>query len=239
MIQRVMHRLRFFRYTPVLLAAAVGMRLLVGCAGQGEGEISGTLRVPICRLDGVYDLRPSFYGANREGRTLMIRIQNGGGDADYTDHLVISIDDTEAVAREIAASTEVDAMGRRVKTFPVGMRPSEPWTEPPAPEERYLIHASLHPNQSCGRTKVTKLGQVVGLWTYQGTMTFRAVDQQQPTEEEGLTEVTDFHLQLIDDRPVGTTAPADIDPDSPVGDGELSGWFRFYATRMVPANSWP
>jgi hypothetical protein len=213
-----------------VLSAALAA-LLVACAGSGEGEIRGQLVAPECRLDGGYDLHPTFFGADRSGVALAIRIQNGGSAPDFTDNLVITVDDTDEVAAQLARSTARDAEGRPVVTLPVA----------PRGVPGVLVHATLSPNWSCGRRRVTALGQNVGLWAYEGTITFRAIDQgdrPQPAgapERARLTDVSELRLRLHDPRPIGPVAPEGVPPDAAVGSAELSGWFRFEFSRSRPA----
>ena len=219
------------RLTAIALGLFAGTTLLACVVGQGQGAIAGTTNIPLCQVVGPYDLHPSFYAASRLGNLLTVRIQNGGGPADYTDNLEFEIDDTEEVTRRIAASSERDADGNPVVTLAVG----------PAGSPDVLVHAIFSPTHSCGRTKVTRLGQVVALWAYTGTITFRSVDRgASPTgvttqSYHRVTDVSDFHVRLHDPRPIGMPAPSNVSPTDPVGDAELSGWFRFEFDRSAPA----
>jgi hypothetical protein len=212
-----------------LIAAATVA--LVGCAGAGEGEARGTLTAPGCGLEGAYDLRPTFFGANRTGPVLSIRIQRGGGPADFTDHLLVVLEDTDAIAARLASSNERDSSGQPVVTLPVG----------PSGAENVLVHAFLAPNQACGHTNVTELGQNVGLPAYAGSITFRRVDvgdgarAEAAGNRERLTDVPAFQFHFLDPRPMGPAAPEGVSPDTPVGSAELSGWFRFSYSRRPPA----
>lgn len=221
----------------VLIAgASLMVSVLSACAGHGEGQVIGRVYSAPCRMDGGYTIHANFFSANRDGASITIRIQNGGGPPEYTDHLVITIDDTDRVAALLAQSMERDAEGRPVVTLPVAPRGSP----------GVIVHATLFPNWTCGRRKVTRLGQVVGLWAYEGTMTFRSIDRgdrPQGTMDAGLddrvTDVPAFHLRLHDPRPVGAVAPPDVPPDVPVGFAELTGSFRFRFSRGVPAVMFP
>lgn len=199
--------------------------------GAGEGAIVGPVHVLVCNLDGaVYDLHPSFFGANRDGVAMTVRIQNGGGAAEYSDGLWLTIDDTEAVAHQIAESTDHDAQGHPIATFPVGMR-GDPGV---------IVHATLTLDWTCGRRKVTRLGQNVGLWAYAGSITFRAVDNPGPNASpERMTDVTELHLRLHDPRAVGPNAPFGVPASAPVGDAELNGHFSFRYSQRVPAQYFP
>ena len=213
----------------IVLAIAVGA---ASCVGAGEGTISGTLNVPVCELSGAWNLEPSFYAANHEGSTMWIRIQHGGGEPEYTDGLWVTIDDTNAVASLLQASPARDAQGNPIVTLPVGMR-GDPGV---------IIHATLTLDWSCGRHKVTRLGENVGLWAYQGTMTFSAIDNPQDGVDSTngrLTDVTAFQFRVHDPRPVGPNAPHNVPQDAPVGDGDISGSFSFHYSRQIPAQFFP
>jgi hypothetical protein len=219
-------------------AACAALALAAGsCAGAGEGSVSGTINVPVCQLSGAYDLNASFFGANRYGNSLQIRIQNGGGPPDYTDNLILTIDDTTRVTAAIATSPMLDAQGNRIATLPVG----------PDATGGIVVHATLSPNHSCGRLKVTRFGQTVGLPAVSGSITFRSIDQGPDPDPDTaaafpdprLTDVTAFHFVMNDPRPIGSPAPEDLDPHSPIGSAELSGSFRFEYSRRVPAVLFP
>src|SRR4051812_42084202 len=66
--------------------------------GQGDGHVTGTLRVPECRSDvSNYDMQPDFFAASGAGNQLVIPIQNGGDIQEYADNLTISVQDIEEV----------------------------------------------------------------------------------------------------------------------------------------------
>ena len=207
-------------------AAALLALGLIDCTGAGDGAVTGPVSIPVCRVGGTYDLHPSFYGADRYGTMMWIRIQDGGGSEEYADSLTIAIRDTGEIARRIAASTTLDAQGRPVVTLPVGA----------ASDPTVLVSALFTPSWSCGRRKVTRLGQTVGLPSVAGTITFRSVDDPGGAgSNPRLTDVTNFRFELRDDRPVGPNNVSGVSPDGPVGNAELSGWFRFVFSESVPA----
>ena len=223
---------------PLRLKRSIAIAIVVsaaGCAGAGEGSVTGTTNVPICRLNGAYDLHASFYGANREGSLLWIRIQNGGGPSEYADGLWITIDDTDAVAAAIAASSERDADGNPVATLPVGQRGTP----------GVLVHATISLDWSCGRRKVTRLGENVGLWAYDGSITFRSIDlgpdvpATTANPDPRVTDVSAFHFRMHDPRAVGPNDVEGVPASTPVGDADINGYFKFRYTRAVPAQFFP
>jgi hypothetical protein len=195
--------------------------------------------VPVCELHGAYNLNPTFFGEDRFDQAMTLRLQHGGGTQDYADNLVILVDDTCAVARLIAASPERDAQGQPVVTLPVGL----------VSTPGLLVHATMSFNQSCGRIKVTRLGQNVGLPAVSGTMTFRSIDVHDdenavPGTDPDRTEVTAYHLVFRDDRELGpppTTSPYpnNVGPHTPVGNAELSGAFTLERSRALPSVFFP
>jgi len=221
------------RFTYLALGVA-SVTAFLACVLGGEGSITGTANVPACRLAGVYDLHATFFVNERTGRSITIRIQDGGGTPEYTDHLYLQIDDTVEVARRLAASTTRDAEGRALVTMPVGQR-----------ADGVIVHALFEPTRSCGRTKASRLGINVGLWAYDGTVTFRGIDRGDNEDAGpgappgGETEVTDLRIRVHDPRPWGNPAPSGVSASDPVGDGELHGWFHFPWRRGTPAQTFP
>lgn len=221
--------------TVAALAFVTGVTV-AACVGAGEGSTKGTASVPLCRIN-FTDATPmqwplNFFPAERTGRMLQFRAQHGGAVAEFTDHLFFRIDDTQALAQQIASSTETDpATGQRqlsVAVTPVGTPGS-------------LVHAYLTFRWSCGRTKTTRLGQNVSLPAVSGRMVFRSVDQG-----EGLNRVTDvssFDVEFHDARPVGDPAPTGFDPPilptDEIGRAHLTGAFRFEYDTAVPAQGFP
>lgn len=219
------------RALALLAATSLALGVLVAACVGDVGTARGTARVPVCGLDGSYDLRPSFFGGYRIGRTLYVRLQNGGARADYQDHLELVFTDTDAIADRLATSSERDAEGNPVVTLRVG----------PDHEVGTLVHATLHLQWTCGRTKSTRAGQNVGLPAVGGTITLRAIDRGDGTGGVGssrdprVTDVPAMRLELRDDRPIGSPAPPGLSPDTPVGQALLEGAFHFVYRRTTAA----
>lgn len=201
------------------------------CVGDGEGTVRGTVQVPVCGLDGPYDMQASYFGGYRDGRTLYVRAQNGGARADFQDHVAIVFTDTDEIAARLETSTERDDLGNRVVTLPVG----------PDHMPGVLVYASLHLQFSCGRRRAMRLGQNVGLPTVGGTITIRAIDRGDGSGGVGwqgaprLTDVPSMRLEMRDDRPIGSPAPEGFSPDTPVGEAVIEGGFRFEYHRSAVA----
>lgn len=224
------------RLSSIAAVAFVTAATVAACVGAGEGSTSGSASVPLCRIN-FTDASPlrwplNFFAAERTGRMLQFRAQYGGAVAEYTDHLFFRIDDTEALATQIANSTETDpATGQRqltVDVTPVGTANS-------------LVHAYLAFRWSCGRTKTTRLGQNVSLPSASGRIVFRSVDRGEG--QNRVTEVSSFDIDFRDARPVGDPAPTGFDPPilptDEIGRAHLTGAFRFEYDNAVPAQGFP
>lgn len=223
------------------LSAMAIVGLLTGataaaCVGAGEGWTSGTAEVPLCRIK-FTDAMPlrwtlNFFAAERTGRILQFRAQHGGAVAEYTDHLFIRIDDTQAIAERIANSTEIDPVtGQKQLTVDVA----------PVGTANSLVHAYLVFRWSCGRTKITRLGQNVSLPAVSGRMVFRSVDQGPGRNR--VTDVSSFDIEFHDARAVGDPVPTGYDPPilptDEIGRAHLTGAFRFEYDNAVPAQGFP
>ncbi len=209
---------------------------VASCVGAGEGSARGTVSVPLCRLN-YTDAQPlqwplNFYAGERIGRILHFRAQYGGAVSEYTDHLYFLIDDTEALTRQIASSTETDpTTGQRQLTVNVT----------PAGTANSIVHAYLAFRWSCGRTKTTRLGQNVSLPSVSGRMVFRSVDNGPGGSR--LTDVPSFEIEFRDARPVGDPAPTGFEPPilatDEIGRARLTGSMRFEYDNSVPAQGFP
>lgn len=221
--------------TSAAAAALVALVTVAGCNGSGTGQVRGTVTVPICQMSGAYDLAPDFFGVDRVGDTLFVRIMRGGGPAEYSDNLVLTVTDAPSVARQLDAATEV--------TLPVG----PPYTP------GVIVHAVFYPNWSCGRHRVTRIAENVGLPVHDGSITFRRIDRgpNAPPSADGVDprtiDVTAFTFSMSDPRPIGSLmrplgSPAYddmLDPSTPVGSAELSGSFRTVFDRGRPSQLFP
>lgn len=210
---------------------------IAACVGAGEGSLKGSATVRLCNIN-FTDAQPmqwtlNYFAAERTGRVLQFRAQHGGAVAEYTDHLFVRVDDTEALAAQIAASSETDPVtGQKQLTVDVT----------PFGSGASLVHAYLALRWSCGRTKQTRLGQNISLPSVSGQMVFRAVDNG-PGMGARITEVSSFDVSFQDARPVGDPAPTGFDPPilptDEIGRARLTGSFRFAFDTRVPAQGFP
>ncbi|MDP3279350.1 MAG: hypothetical protein Q8Q09_29435 [Deltaproteobacteria bacterium] len=219
----------------------LGVAALCGsCIGAGEGEVRGTVSVPLCGVmfpsmvpgqpvGAAYQRSLNFFAAERTGRALQFRAQFGSGNAEYTDHLYFRIDDADALRAQIAASGETDPVtGARQLTVPVG----------PQGAPGVLVHGYFVLRWSCGRQRASRLGINLSLPAVSGTMVLRSVDGG-INDPERLTDVSSFRLVYDDPRPIGDPAPTGFLPTDRMGHAELSGNFRFRYSRALPAQGFP
>lgn len=213
----------------------LGALALGGCVGRGEGAVRGVVSMPLCELTrDDYDLGVDFYGASWFNRTLNIRLERSGSIAEFTDSMMVSVDDTDAVANALAASAQRDLDGTTVVTLPVA----------PEGTPGVLVHATFTPTVSCGRSRASRLGDNLALRAQRGWITFRRIYHPRtdtsslstPLPTEDVTEVTGFYFEMGDSRQVGPTMQGgDFTQGS--GTAQLSGYFRFTFSRGVPAQS--
>jgi len=83
---------------------------LGGCSvGVGTGEVTGTVTVPQCDLEGDYSLKPEFFGANPFEGQLTIRIQNEGDFELESDGISIVVLDAAMEAGRLGTPIAVSA----------------------------------------------------------------------------------------------------------------------------------
>ena len=214
----------------------LGLTALVvsaGCGAPGIGAVSGTLLAPECQFSGAYNLNPSYFGANLIGASLTMFIQNGGGTPDFTDNMIVTVDDSNAVQQMIASSSTGQV------TLQVG----------PMGAPGVIVHATLMPNWTCAHPRDTNLGQNVGLWAdtnpatgVQSTITFRSVANSNglitENNDPNFTDASAFSFFMHDPRPIGFIPVDDIpeqpvSADTPVGQAMLTGSFQFHLSQTA------
>jgi hypothetical protein len=151
------------------LALALG-----GCSvGVGTGEVTGTVTVPQCDLDGAYSLKPEFYSASPFEGQLAIRIQNGGDFEIESDGISIIVLDAEMEA------------GRLGTPIAVSEEPESPVT------------MSFYLNDRCppDRSELP-----VYLQAIEGTITFEQIYAPELDEEQRATAGTFEGVVFSDER---------------------------------------
>jgi len=121
------------------VASLVALSAASCSLGEGQGEISGTLNVPLC-WSGRFTLNPDFFAAVPYRNSLQLRIQNGGDYQTFSDGVSILVDDIFAIRTqhlgqplEVALSPEVTPPGVPVK----------------AVANPALVHMSLYLQRTC------------------------------------------------------------------------------------------
>jgi len=204
------------------LVALLCVALGAGCTvGEGVGSVRGQLHLPICGIDDDhFDLQPRFYGAEWQQGSLAIHISQGGDTGEFSDELVIRVDDTAYVAAHL---------NERIAVGP-------PQTAP--------VQAVLRLNRTCGRQSITRYAPNVGLEAMRGYVVFRGVYRGDPGADAPgrLIHISEMSLALRDPRLV-----QDVSLNRPVGEGpreppmlaearaDLEGDLQFYFSRGRPA----
>ncbi len=206
----------------VTFLAMLGLVLGGGCTvGEGVGSVRGQLRVPICEIDNDhFDLQPRFYGAEWQQGSLAIHISQGGDTGEFSDELVLRVDDTAYVAAHL---NERIAVG---------------------PPQAAPVQAVLRLNRTCGRQSITRYAPNVGLEAVRGYVVFQSVYRGDPGADATgrLIHISEMSLALRDprlvqnvrlDRPIpeGPREP----PLLPETRADLEGELQFYFSRGRPA----
>jgi hypothetical protein len=197
-------------------AAFTAVSLLACSIGRGEGSVTGTVRVPSCRLtDDTFDLGVNFFGAElindperrdptRRRERMLIRLQRGTYREADSDGLLISVDDVNEVEREL-----LDV-------------PIEIGTGPDA-----RVRMTLYLGQRC------LSGFPDSRWTRSVIM----------AAQSGTIRFSDIYAPAIGDAEIEIAATFDevvfSDPAEPEWSAVLSGAFRFAYQRGAPAQAFP
>ena len=201
---------------PFAVAAAVAS---ISCeVGQGVGSVRGNLHVDCEGKDlSAYEMGPDFYGAIAANNRLLIRIQRGGDIQEYSDNLVIVVDDTDRIQDGVPIQLKLHP--------PLGSPPS-------AVAEAVRISLSLRGTCGSGRLGANDPTQVV-LHAIGGTITFKSILRGDPssTDTNAKRIEGNFNIQLEDPRHAEGTAARTA--------GTLNGDFKFFYQRGGPAQPFP
>ncbi len=197
-------------------AALVALATLACSLGRGEGVVTGTVRVPSCRLtDDTFDLGVNFFGAEfindperrdptRRRERMLIRLQRGSYREADSDGLLISVADANEIERDL-----LDV-------------PIEVGTDPDA-----RVRMTLYLGQRC------LSGFPDSRWTRSVIMAARS----------GTIRFSDMYAPAIGDAENEIAATFDevvfSDPGEPEWSAVLSGAFRFAYQRGSPAQAFP
>lgn len=214
---------------------AIAAACLIGAAGllcgacvsvgEGTGEaVSDSLFARDC-WDDPFDLKPDFFAANPFRNAMHIRIQRGSDLLEFSDGIVILIDDVEQVRGELGKTLEV--------SLPAGVTP------PGVPVGSLCdgatctsgIHVALYLLDSCH-------AQNVVLYATEGTVTFTQLfsgDEDEKDAAEKLSE-GEFDVVVGDPRDIVLEGP---DAGSIPNQSRVTGNFRFFFQRGQPAQPFP
>ncbi|MBI2393896.1 MAG: hypothetical protein HYV09_30270 [Deltaproteobacteria bacterium] len=204
-----------------MVALAAAALMSTSCeVGQGVGRVYGDLRVEGCggKDLSAYSMDPHFFGAIAVGRQLLIRIQRGGDLQEYTDNLVIAVDDLDKVVDNQPIEVQLQ-------------RPPGSGPEVPAP----LVRMTLSLRGTCGSGKVgPNDNPAVVLHVVRGTITFKSILRGDPSSSDTNSKrIEGFFNELVLEDPrheVGQPARSA---------GTLSGDFKFFYQRGGPAQPFP
>lgn len=111
------------------LGVGLGLLMLAvqGCSvGHGEGDVSGTVSIAGCEVQGRYDLSPTAFFAQATEQLLRIRVQRGSDLEVKSDGLAVLVEDATLVKRMY--------LGRTIDV---------------APDSKPRVDLSLFLNESC------------------------------------------------------------------------------------------
>ncbi|NUP07052.1 MAG: hypothetical protein HOW73_13440 [Polyangiaceae bacterium] len=193
--------------------------------GEGTGSAKSELLVAHDCWDDAFDLEPDFFAADPFRDTMHIRIQRGSDLLEFSDGVVILIDDVPTVREHLGEALDV--------TLPKGVAPpgvpvggvcgDQPCSAP--------VHVALYLLDSCHTQNIV-------LYATEGTITFTELFNGDPNEKEAdekLTEGT-FDVMVGDPRDIVLDGP---DAGTIPNQSHLSGDFRFFFQRGQPAQPFP
>lgn len=209
------------------LAALGALVAAASCVSVGEGTgdvVSEQLYARDC-WDLRFDLKPDFFAAVPFRDTMHIRVQRGDDLLEFSDGVVVLVDDVSYVREHLGEPLEV--------TLPVGVSP------PGVPVGTLCgqtsctseVHVALYLLDSCH-------SQNVVLYATSGTVTFNEIFSGDPNEKEAAEKLTDaeFSVTIGDPRDIVLEGE---DAGTIPNQSELTGNFRFYFQRGQPAQPFP
>lgn len=215
-------------------SALAAMGLIVGagvlhasCVSVGEGEGSVTSDVLFAQdcWDDPFDLKPDFFAADPSRESMHIRIQRGSDLLEFSDGVVLLVDDFELVRSKLGTALDV--------TLPIGVAPpgvpvgtvcgGEPCLGP--------VHVALYLLESCHTQNVV-------LYATEGTVTFTELFSGDPNEKDAAEKLTEgvFDVMVGDPRDMILDGP---DAGRIQNLSHLQGTFRFFFQRGQPAQPFP
>lgn len=209
------------------LMAGAGLSTVSSCVSVGEGSgnvVADPLLARDC-WDLKFDLKPDFFAADPFRNAMHIRVQRGDDLLEFSDSVVILVDDIEFVREHLGEPLEV--------TLPIGVAPPGIAVGTLCGETACTskVHLTLYMLDSCH-------SQNVVLYATSGTITFNEIFSGDPNEEAAAEKLTDaeFTVTIGDPRDIILEGE---DAGTIPNQSELSGDFRFYFQRGQPAQPFP
>jgi len=218
------------RLAATIAAALVlcgGLVLSSACVSVGEGTgeaVSDSLVARDCWND-PFDLKPDFFAADPFRDTMHIRIQRGSDILEFSDGIVILIDEVEEVRSNLGQTLEV--------TLPAGVAPPGVAVGTVCGGASCVssIHVALYLLDSCH-------AQNVVLYATEGTVSFSKLFSGDLDEKDAAEKLSEGEFDVL----VGD--PRDIVLDGPdagtiPNQSRVQGNFRFFFQRGQPAQPFP
>ncbi len=201
--------------------------LHASCVSIGEGigaAVSEELIAKDC-WNGAFNLRPDFFAADPFRNSMHIRIQRGSDLLEFSDGVVILVDDIEAIRGQLDTPIPVTLpRGVAPPGVPVGTFCGESLCDSP-------VHVVLYLLDSCHTQNVV-------LYATEGTVTFQEIFSGDPNEKDATEKLTNgqFDVMVGDPRDIVLTGEeAGTIPNQ----SHLAGNFRFFFQRGQPAQRFP
>jgi hypothetical protein len=221
--------MRSSRISRLLACAALAVAVTAGgsCVSVGEGSGSARSQQLFARdcWDDPFDLRPDFFAADPFRNAMHMRIQRGSDLLEFSDGVVILIDDIEGVRGRLGEAIDV--------TLPQGVAPpgvavgslcdGSPCASP--------VHLALYLLASCH-------SQNVVLYATEGTVTFHELFSGDPNEKDAAEKLIEGEFDVTVGDPRDIVLVGD-DVGTIPNQSQLTGTFRFYFQRGQPAQPFP
>lgn len=215
---------------PRLLACAalgLGVAWAGACVSVGEGTGSAKSQHLYARdcWDDPFDLRPDFFAADPFRNAMHIRMQRGSDLLEFSDGVVILVDDVEQVRQSLGEPIPV--------TLPPGVAPPGVVVGTLCGEQQCAspVHVALYLLDSCH-------SQNVVLYATEGTVTFSELFSGDPNEKDAAEKLTEGELDVLVGDPRDVVLTGDEVGTIP-NQSRIVGSFRFYFQRGQPAQPFP
>jgi hypothetical protein len=220
----------------LLVVAGAGANAMACAVGQGTGNVTGAIVLPVCDKDlSAYDMGANFFAGEATGNQLLIRIQQGGGFQEYADSLTILVHDVQGTLAAIDASTPPDGQPKSV-TYDVELERlpgSAPWVPVPA------VQMSLSLRGTCGEPRYSAGDQIqLVMHAISGKITFTNIfNGDINTRDTNAKRISGSfeNVHLVDPREGDASVPDSKRTEF----GTISGSFSFFYQRGGPAQNFP